>query len=59
VSRTGTQSLRALVLAPSGRDAALTVSLLQESVFNADICADLTTLTIEMKRGAGLAIIAD
>jgi PAS domain S-box-containing protein len=55
----GPQSLRALVLAPNGRDAPLTVSLLKESGIAADICADLASLTGGMKRGAGLAVIAD
>jgi len=60
VNRIGTLSLRALVLAPNGRDAPLTVSLLKEIGIGADICADLPSLTAEMmKRGAGLAIIAD
>jgi PAS domain S-box-containing protein len=59
VNRPGTQSLRALVLAPNGRDAVLTVSLLKEAGFAADICGDLPTLTNEMKRGAGLVIVAD
>jgi PAS domain S-box-containing protein len=55
----GAQSLRALVLAPTGRDAPLTVLLLKDAGFAADICADLASLIIELKRGAGLAIIAD
>ncbi|MDB6085803.1 MAG: putative two-component sensor histidine kinase transcriptional regulatory protein, partial [Gammaproteobacteria bacterium] len=59
MNRAGTQSLRALVLAPNGRDAPLTVLLLKEAGFAADICADLISLTAELKRGAGLAVIAD
>ena len=59
MNRTGAQSLRALVLAPNGRDAPLTVLLLKEAGFAADICANLATLTAELKEGAGLAIIAD
>ena len=59
MNRPGAQSLRALVLAPHGRDAPLTVSLLKEAGVAADICADLASLTDEMKRGAGLAVIAD
>ncbi|MEA3134467.1 MAG: hypothetical protein QOG17_2313 [Gammaproteobacteria bacterium] len=55
----GAQSLRALVLAPTGREAPLTVLLLKDAGFAADICADLASLTLELKRGAGLAIIAD
>jgi PAS domain S-box-containing protein len=59
LNRPGPQSLQALVLAPNGRDAPLTVLLLKEAGIAAEICADLTSLTGEMKRGAGLAVIAD
>lgn len=59
MTRAGAQSLRALVLAPNGRDASLTVLLLNEDGTGADICADVPSLTAEMKRGAGFAIIAD
>jgi PAS domain S-box-containing protein len=59
MTRAGAQSLRALVLAPSGRDAPLAASLLKESAVHTDICADLLSLTTELKRGAGVAIIAD
>ncbi|MDP8984025.1 MAG: response regulator [Pseudomonadota bacterium] len=59
MNRPGAQSLRALVLAPNGRDAPLTVSLLKESGVAADICADLASLTVEMRRGGGLAVIAE
>ncbi len=52
-------SLRALVLAPNGRDAALTVQLLQAIEVSADICADLSALVREMQRGAGMLIIAE
>ena len=55
----GALSLRALVLAPSGRDAPLSVMLLKEAGFAADICQDLGKLNEEVHRGAGLAIIAD
>jgi PAS domain S-box-containing protein len=56
---TGGQSLRALVLAPNGRDAPLAVSLLKEASVAADICADLPSLADELNSGAGLAVIAD
>ena len=59
MKQAGGQSLRVLVLAPTGRDAPLTVLLLKEAGFTADICADLATLTTEIKCGAGMAIIAD
>jgi FixJ family two-component response regulator len=55
----GSKSLRALVLAPNGRDAPLTVTLLKDAGFTADICADLPALVGEMERGAGMVIIAD
>jgi PAS domain S-box-containing protein len=56
---TGAQSLRALVLAPYGRDAPLAATLLKEAGVEADICADLASLARDLKEGAGLAIIAD
>jgi PAS domain S-box-containing protein len=59
LNRTGAQSLRALVLAPNGRDAPLTVLLLKEAGFEADICTDVVSLASELKRGAGLAVVAD
>ena len=59
MNRDDGQSLRALVLAPNGRDAPLSVLLLKEAGFRADICGDLGTLIAELKRGAGLAVIAD
>jgi PAS domain S-box-containing protein len=52
-------SLRALILTPSGRDASLSVMLLKEAGFAADICTDLGNLNEELREGAGLAIIAD
>ena len=59
MNRAGAQSLRALVLAPTGRDASLTVLLLKEAGFAADICADLDALCLELEQGAGLVIVAD
>ena len=56
---TGAQPLRALVLAPTGRDAPLTVSLLYEIGIVAEICVGVAALTTELRRGAGLAVIAD
>ena len=53
------KSLRALVLAPTGRDASLTVSLLKEAGLAADMCADLPALVDAMELGAGMVIIAD
>ncbi|MEA3149294.1 MAG: hypothetical protein QOD56_233, partial [Gammaproteobacteria bacterium] len=59
MNRVGVQPLRALVLAPNGRDAPLTVLLLKEAGFAADICTDLDSLAAQLECGAGLAIIAD
>ena len=59
MNRMGPQSLRALVLAPTGRDAPLTVLLLKEAGYAAEICTDLPALRREMELGAGLLIIAD
>jgi signal transduction histidine kinase/DNA-binding response OmpR family regulator len=59
LNRVNALSLRALVLAPNGRDAPLSVMLLKEAGIGADICHDLAQLTAELQRGAGLAIIAD
>jgi PAS domain S-box-containing protein len=59
VNWNGASSLRALVLAPSGRDARLSIMLLKEAGFAADICRDLGKLNEELHRGAGMAIIAD
>ena len=44
MNRSASLSLRALVLAPSGRDARLTVLLLKEAGFAADICGDISSL---------------
>ena len=59
VNRTASLSLRALMLAPNGRDARLTVLLLKEAGFAADVCGDISSLSHELNQGAGLAVIAD
>ena len=59
VNRPASPSLRALILAPNGRDAPLTVLLLKEAGFAAHVCGNLTHLGDELRQGAGLAIIAD
>ena len=51
--------MRALVLAPTGRDAPLSVGLLGEMGVHGEICGDLGQLIGELQQGAGLAIIAD
>jgi len=57
--RPGDTSERAVVLAPTGRDANVAASLIREAGFVADICTDLDALVREMAAGAGLAIIAN
>jgi len=59
VNSNGAKSLRALILAPSGREAPLLVKLLNEAGFEADICTHLGALSEELREGAGLVIIAD
>ena len=59
MTREDALSLRALILAPNGRDASLSVVLLKEMGVHGDICADLGQLIVELQQGAGLAIIAD
>ena len=52
-------SVRALVLAPTGRDARLIVALLKEVGVVGDACSDVSALAAEMRKGAALAIVAD
>jgi PAS domain S-box-containing protein len=55
----GASSERAVILAPTGRDAAVAAALIQEAGFYANIAADLAALIHEIEAGAGLAVIAD
>jgi signal transduction histidine kinase/CheY-like chemotaxis protein len=55
----GPSSERAVILAPTGRDAAVAAALIREAGFHADICDDLTSLAHDVDGGAGLAVIAD
>lgn len=55
----GPISERALILAPHGRDAQVASMILTEAGFPSAICADISGLSEEMERGAGLAIITD
>ncbi|MGT2439069.1 ATP-binding protein [Bradyrhizobium betae] len=57
--RPGDTSERAIVLAPTGRDAHVAASLIREAGFAVDVCVDLDALVREMAAGAGLAIIAN
>ena len=57
--RPGASSERAIVLAPTGRDASVAANLIREAGFHADVCSDLDALVHEIAAGAGLAIIAN
>ncbi|HEV3501394.1 MAG TPA: ATP-binding protein [Bradyrhizobium sp.] len=57
--RPGPSSERAVILAPTGRDASLAAALIREAGFYANICGDLAALLREIEGGAGLAVIAD
>jgi len=50
--------LRALILAPSGRDARVAKGILEESGTDADICDGLPSLVRELECGAGLALVS-
>ncbi len=52
-------SVRALVLAPTGRDARLIVALLKDVGVVGDVCSGVSELAAEMRKGAALAIVAD
>ena len=41
----GASSERAVILAPTGRDAAVAAALIKEAGFYADVCADIAGLT--------------
>ncbi|MDP1869266.1 MAG: ATP-binding protein, partial [Bradyrhizobium sp.] len=55
----GASSERALILAPTGRDAAVAAALIREAGFYPGVCGDIAGLLQEIERGAGLAVIAD
>jgi PAS domain S-box-containing protein len=57
--RPGASSERAVILAPTGRDAAVAEALIKEAGFFANIRTDLAGLIHEIEGGAGLAVIAD
>ena len=52
-------SVRALVLAPTGRDARLIVTLLKEIGVVGDICDDIPHFAAELHQGAAFAIVAE
>ena len=55
----GASSECAVILAPTGRDAAVAAALIKEAGYYANICGDLAALMHEIEGGAGLAVIAD
>jgi signal transduction histidine kinase/CheY-like chemotaxis protein len=55
----GLSSERAVILAPTGRDAVVAEALIREAGFFAQACTDFDTLVHEVEGGAGLAVIAD
>ena len=55
----GASSERAVILAPTGRDAAVAAALIKEAGYYANICGDLAALIHEIEGGAGLAVIAE
>jgi signal transduction histidine kinase/DNA-binding response OmpR family regulator len=57
--RPGASSERAVILAPTGRDASVAAALIKEAGFYADVCSDIAGLMREIEGGAGLAVIAD
>ena len=57
--RPGASSERAVILAPTGRDASVAAALITEAGYHANVCADLVGLMHEVECGAGLAVIAD
>ena len=57
--RPGPSSERAVILAPTGRDALVAAALIREAGYHANVCDDLPALLHEVEGGAGLAVIAD
>jgi signal transduction histidine kinase len=52
-------SERVLVLAPSGRDAAIAQAILMEAGHGVAVCADLSCLCTELDHGVGVALIVE
>ncbi|CAN5241314.1 response regulator [soil metagenome] len=59
MSKGGALSERTLVLAPTGRDAAIAAAILAEAQAPTLVCADLVSLLAAMEEGAGLALIVE
>jgi signal transduction histidine kinase/CheY-like chemotaxis protein len=54
-----TNSERALILAPHGRDAVVAAGILRESGSIAEICCDLYSFEKQIAEGAGVAVVTD
>jgi signal transduction histidine kinase/ActR/RegA family two-component response regulator len=54
-----TLNLRALILAPTGKDAALTAAVLSEAAIDPLVCAGITAVERAFEEGAGLLLIAE
>jgi signal transduction histidine kinase/ActR/RegA family two-component response regulator len=50
---------RVLVVAPTGRDAALSLKLLADAGIEAHACAGVAAMCVELERGAAVALIAE
>jgi signal transduction histidine kinase/ActR/RegA family two-component response regulator len=59
MSHGGALSGRTLVLAPSGRDAAIAAAILGEADVSSRVCTDLHDLLQTLQAGAGLALIVE
>lgn len=57
--RPGPLSERAVILAPTGRDAAVAEGLILEAGYFATICGDFDQMVQQIESGAGCAVIAD
>ena len=59
MSKPGPLSERALILAPNGRDGRVAMQLLQAAGLPAEVHENLIALSLEIEKGAGLAIITE
>ena len=59
MSQGGDLSERALVLAPTGRDAAIAAAILKEAGVPALVCDSLDGLRARLEEGAGLAVVVE
>ena len=59
MSHGGDLSERALVLAPTGRDAGIAAAILKEAGVPALVCDSLESLRRRLDEGAGLAVVVE